>query len=235
MSEYVGTEDIKPTPPTGSIGPVSSSGAGGLAGAGGRESSPTTDERAEDKSAMDKSAKDKAAESVQAGKQAAGDVAQTAADKAAEVVGETKTQARNVVGEARDQLRGHAGDQHRNAVTNLHGLADELHSMARSGEQSGVAADVVGHAADRTREIASWLEDRQPEDLVEELRRFARRRPGAFLVGALAAGVVAGRLTRGMVATHTGDNADDADLRPGSIPSPASPSGNDLGSGMVSP
>ncbi|HKC26518.1 MAG TPA: hypothetical protein VKB75_00770, partial [Jatrophihabitans sp.] len=45
-----------------------------------------------------------------------------------------------------------------------------------------------------------------PGDLVDELRRFARRRPGAFLMGALAAGVVAGRLGRGVVAAHTEDD-----------------------------
>ena len=42
------------------------------------------------------------------------------------------------------------------------------------------------------------LEGREPADLLDELRSVARRRPAVFLVGALAAGVVAGRLTRGV-------------------------------------
>ena len=37
---------------------------------------------------------------------------------------------------------------------------------------------------------------------MEEVRRFARRRPGAFLAGSLVAGVVAGRLTRGAKAAQ---------------------------------
>jgi hypothetical protein len=161
----------------------------------------------------DASVKDKAAESAQAGKQAASEVAQTAAGQAKQVVGEAQSQARNLVGEARDQLRSHAGDQHRNAVSNLRSLGDELRSMGANSEQGGVASELVTQAADRTHGVADWLDGRQPEDLLEELRRFARRRPGAFLLGALAAGVVAGRLTRGAVAAHSEDNgADTPDL-----------------------
>lgn len=144
-------------------------------------------------------------ESAQVGKQAAGEVAHTAVDKAAEVVDEGKAQARNLVGEARDQLRGHAGEQHRNAAGNLRSLADELHAMARAGQQGGVATELVGQAADRASGAASWLEGREPEELLDELRSFARRRPGAFLAGALVAGVLAGRLTRGVAAAHSED------------------------------
>ena len=162
----------------------------------------------------DPSAKDKAIESAQAGKQAAGEVTQTAVSKAQDVVGEGKAQARNLVGEARDQLRTHASEQHRNAVTNLRSLADELNSMAQAGDQGGIASDLVGQAADRAHGAASWLDRREPGDLVEELRRFARRRPGAFLAGALVAGVLAGRLTRGVVAAHAEDDGSEAEARP---------------------
>jgi len=166
----------------------------------------------------DPSVKDKATESAQAGKQAAGELAQTAAGQAKEVAGEAKAQARNLVGEARDQLRGHASEQHRSAVSNLRALGDELRSMAGNSEQSGVATELVSQAADRTHGAADWLDGRQPEDLLDELRRVARRRPGAFLVGALAAGVVAGRLTRGAVDVHSDDQDGDHADRP--LPGP---------------
>jgi hypothetical protein len=152
------------------------------------------------------SAKDKAADSAQAGKQAAGEVAQTAVDNAKNVAAETKTQARNIAAEAKNQLQEQTSAQHKNLVSNLRSLADELGSMATNGDQSGVATDLVGKASDRARTAASWLDNRDPGQLVEELRRFARRRPGAFLAGALAAGVVAGRLTRGVAAVHSSDN-----------------------------
>ena len=154
----------------------------------------------------DPSMKDKAAESAEAGKQAATDVAQTAADQAKQVASEAQTQAKNLLGEARDQFRSHTNDQHRNAVTNLRALGDELRSMAANGQPGGAASNVVGQAADRAHGAADWLDGRQPEDVLAEVRRFAQRRPGAFLLGALAAGVVAGRLTRGIVAAHGDDN-----------------------------
>jgi hypothetical protein len=47
------------------------------------------------------------------------------------------------------------------------------------------------------------LQNREPAELLEEVRRFARRKPGLFLLGAAAAGVLAGRLTSGVKAAHS--------------------------------
>ncbi|WP_375501754.1 hypothetical protein [uncultured Jatrophihabitans sp.] len=155
------------------------------------------------------SVKDKAAESTQAGKEAASDLASTASEQVQNVAGEAQKQARDLVGEARGQVRSQVGDQHRNAVTNLRSLGDELNSMSENG-QGGVATDLVTRAAGQAHGVADWLDGREPEDILEEVRRFARRRPGAFLLGALAAGIVAGRLGRGTVAAHK-DNGDSSD------------------------
>ena len=103
----------------------------------------------------DPSAKEKATQTAQAGKQAVGEVAQTATDKAKDVATETKRQARNVVGEAQSQLKDQAATQHRNAVTSLRSLADELQSMSERGEQSGMASDLVGQAGERAHSVAS--------------------------------------------------------------------------------
>ncbi|TLM80215.1 hypothetical protein FDW83_19020, partial [Pseudarthrobacter sp. NamE2] len=51
--------------------------------------------------------------------------------------------------------------------------------------------------------VASWLENKQPGDLLNEVQRFARNRPGTFLLLAAGAGVLAGRLTRGLTAGAT--------------------------------
>lgn len=68
--------------------------------------------------------------------------------------------------------------------------------MASSSDSSGIAAEVVRQAATRIQGVADWLESREPQDLVEDARNFARRKPGVFLLGAAAAGLAAGRLTR---------------------------------------
>jgi hypothetical protein len=158
----------------------------------------------------DASMKDRAAESAQAGKQAAAEVAQTAVGQAKEVAATAQDQAKNLLGDARNQLRSQAGEQHRKAVTNLRSLGDELRSMSSQSEPGGMAGRVIGQAADHAHNAANWLDGRPPEDVLAELRRLAQRRPGAFLLGALGAGVVAGRLTRGVVAAHSDDAGEDA-------------------------
>ena len=132
------------------------------------------------------------------------DVAATAASGAKDVAAEASTQLRGLLSQLRGELDAQASTQGQRAASGLRGLADELHQMASSSSQQGMAGEAVSQAADRARTAAQWLEDRQPGDMLEELRSFARRRPGAFLVGAAVLGVVGGRMTRGL----TGDSSD---------------------------
>ncbi len=50
--------------------------------------------------------------------------------------------------------------------------------------------------------MGAHLSHHDASDLLEQGRSFARRKPGTFLLGAVVAGVVAGRLTRGAKAHH---------------------------------
>jgi hypothetical protein len=68
--------------------------------------------------------------------------------------------------------------------------------MVHRSKQTGLATDLVRQVGEQTEDAARWLERRSPGDLVEDVRDLARRRPGAFLLGATAAGVLVGRLTR---------------------------------------
>lgn len=106
-------------------------------------------------------------------------------------------QARDLFGEARAGLTSQASDQQVKAAASLRSLGDELGRMAESSE-GGMAADLVRQVSERTEGVATWLEDREPGDVLSEVAEFARRRPGVFLALAAGAGVVAGRLTRGL-------------------------------------
>lgn len=56
----------------------------------------------------------------------------------------------------------------------------------------------VSMLADRAQKFTTQLETKEPADLLNDVRRFAARRPGTFLAIAAGVGLVAGRLTRGL-------------------------------------
>lgn len=139
---------------------------------------------------------------------AAGQVAGTAQDQAREVVSEAKAQ----VSDLGRQLKGQVGDQattqRDRAVETLRSLSDELDQMAANSGQSGLATDAARQLAERGRRAAGFLADKQPGDLLAQVTDFARRRSGMFLLGAGAAGLLAGRLTRGATANNASDSAE---------------------------
>jgi len=144
-------------------------------------------------------------------------VGRVAKDEAASVAQEAKFQARSLVSQASSQLSDQAASQKDTLVSWLHSMADELRSMvdgaqSQSSEdgspssQPGYARDLAERGADYAHRTASWLEDRQPNEVFQEVGKFARRRPGAFLLIAATAGVVVGRLTKGLTAASSEDS-----------------------------
>jgi len=138
--------------------------------------------------------------------QAAGQVAQTSKEQAQQVASEASRQVRDLAGELRTQVTDQASSQQTRLAETVRSLADELQQIGSgTGGQSGIATDLASQVSSRVQDVAGMLENRQPGELVDELRQFARRRPGAFLIGAAVAGVVAGRMTRGVVASQSSD------------------------------
>jgi len=150
-------------------------------------------------------AKEAAGTAAEQGKHVAG----TAADEAKNVGQEAKAQASNLLGEAKSQVDEQARSQRDRLVSTLRTFGDDIEKMA-NGEQTGggMAQDLARQVADRAREFSSRMDGREPTELLDEVRAFARRRPGAFLFGALAAGVVAGRVTRGAKQANQGPSYD---------------------------
>ena len=138
---------------------------------------------------------------VQAGSQ----VAATAADQAKEVVQETQRQAKDLLDQGRSQVREQAISQQQKAGQTLNSLAKELRGLADGSSQGapGPARDLLQQASGLIDDFAHKLQTRDPGELLDEVRRFARRKPGLFLLGAATAGIVAGRLTSGVRAGHT--------------------------------
>ena len=121
---------------------------------------------------------------------------------------EAKYQARSLVDQTRSELRGQASNQQSALAERLHGWAAELGSMASRSDESGPMNDLAQEASRRVGEVSHWLDNHEPADLLDEVKRFARRRPVAFLAIAAAAGVLAGRVTRGAVAANMSVDSD---------------------------
>jgi len=141
-------------------------------------------------------------------------VAGVAQGEAAKVASEAKQQVSSLASEATTQVTQQLSDQTTQQRDKLVGtlgtLGDDLDQMAERSD-GGLAADVAREVAGHARSLTSYLDGREPGELLEDVRDFARRRPGVFLLGALAAGVVAGRVARGVKDAPSGGSTGSSD------------------------
>jgi uncharacterized protein YjbJ (UPF0337 family) len=190
-------------PAGGGVGIVSS-GTGYVSGdAGSSEGRSTKDAAKEEAANVKDTAVDSAKNVAGTAKEQAASVAGTAKEQAAQVAGEAKQQARGLLDTVTSEVREQGRTQQQRVASAVHALSKELGSMASASNESGPLTDLAHQASRKGGELAHWLENREPKDLLEEARRFARRRPVMFLTLCGLAGVVAGRLTRGAVAANT--------------------------------
>ena len=128
-------------------------------------------------------------------------VADTAKQEARGVASEAKYQVRNLADRVGSEVRSQASTQQHRAAGGLRDVGSQFSEMAATSPRTGVARDLVETVGSRADTVASWLDQREPQDLLEEVKRFARRRPGVFLAIAAGAGVVIGRLTRSLASS----------------------------------
>ena len=162
--------------------------------------STTTDKAKETKDLAMGEAKNVGQTAAQAGSQ----VASVAGDQAKQVAQETQRQAKDLLEQGRSQLKDQTISQQQKAASGLTSLAQELRGLADGSSEGapGPARDLLHQASGLVEGFADKLQNREPAQLLDEVRSLARRRPGMFLLGAAAAGIVAGRLTSGVRAAH---------------------------------
>ena len=146
-------------------------------------------------------------------KEGAKHVAEVGKDEVKHVAHETSQQAKELWQQTRTQLLDQSAQQQTRVADGLRSLSQELSGMARNSEQQGVASDLAQQASQRMGDVASWLDQRDPGSLVSEVQQFARQRPGTFLAAAAVIGLVGGRLSRGLVADHQDQVAEDEPAR----------------------
>jgi hypothetical protein len=203
-----------------------SGGAGTAAGSGGAGGTSSKSE----------AAKEEAADVAGQAAGAAQTVAETAKAEAANVASEVKTNARDLLQKAKSDLTNQAGTQQQKVAAGLRSISGELETMASASDQPGVASELIRQAAERSKSVAAWLENRDPGSLLDEVQSIARRRPGVFLLVAAGAGVLAGRLGKSLQAgapasaTTTGTG-----LPPQPVPVPVPATGSGITAGIGEP
>ncbi|MCX5265801.1 hypothetical protein [Streptomyces sp. NBC_00199] len=148
-------------------------------------------------------AKAQASATADQAQQAAGQVAGTAVDQAKTVAGEARQQAGIVADDLRRRARDEAQGQTRRAAGTLHQWADDLAGLADNAQSDSPARSLAAQAADGGHRAADYLEKQGVDGVLSDVQDFARRRPAAFLGGALLAGFAAGRLVKAVAKADT--------------------------------
>jgi gas vesicle protein len=131
-------------------------------------------------------------------------VGATAKEQADQVRGEVVEQARSLGEEARSQIEAQATAQSRRLADTLSRVGDEVTALAEGrpdeaeilGSYVADAATAVYDAADRVYGLARDIDEQGLTAVIDDVAAFARRRPGAFLLGAAVAGFAVGRAVR---------------------------------------
>lgn len=125
------------------------------------------------------------------------DVAQVAKHQAAQVGTEVKEQGKDLAHEARSQLRDQAQSQTGQIAGKLREIGDEIRALADGRpEQATNVRSYAEQAAGKISDLAGHVESRGFDGVIDDVKSFARRRPGAFLAGTAVAGFAVGRLFR---------------------------------------
>lgn len=141
-------------------------------------------------------AKDQAASVAQTATSAASEVTGTAKEQVGSVVGETAQQVKGLTSQVKEQAQQQVQSQTQFASQALRDLSKQL----SEGDTSGMVGTVLAELGNRVQSFADVLEDKGPQGLLEDVRSFARRSPGTFMLGAALAGLVTGRLVKGLQA-----------------------------------
>jgi hypothetical protein len=159
-------------------------------------------------------------------------VMDTARDEGRAVTDAARQETSRLANEARRELRDQSQAQVERLAGGVRDLGRQLHRMAEGeGRPEGPVADLVREAAGRADGLAQRIESEGIDGLVFDIKQFARRRPGMFLGGAFAVGIVAGRMfrnidTRSVAEAARPESDDDTDAtlvagtdpRPGAVP-----------------
>ena len=138
----------------------------------------------------------------------ASQVAETATDQARDVMQQARTQAKSTARKVEHDLRTRANEEASKFAQTLQNASSQLDSMAQSAGEDSLASNLVREGAQATRRLASHIDEGGLDRVMADVRSWARRNPGGFLLGAAFAGFVAGRVARNLsgATSNSGDS-----------------------------
>jgi hypothetical protein len=129
-----------------------------------------------------------------------------------DVAAQAKGQLSDLIGQTRQEVRQQAETKGQEAASSLRRFSEQISALSdgRPGE-AGQLTSYLDDARQRVQGIADTLEQRGPQGLLDDVSRFARRKPGTFLLFAAVAGFGVGRLVRaGAASQSTSDSGSSA-------------------------
>ena len=191
-------------PPSSSPSSTNDSAAGHAAEQGKQVASHAADEAKSVASEAGDHGRQLASEAADASRQ----VVQTVKEQVVDLRGEVTSQARTVFDQTTSQLSEQAQRQTEKAGVALRTLSEQTSALAEGRtDEAGELGRYVRQFSDQLGQLSQRLEQGGFDAMLGDVQRFARRRPGAFLLGAAALGVVAGRLGRGAKEAASDDSA----------------------------
>ena len=124
------------------------------------------------------------------------DVADVAMEQAQAVAGDAASQVRHVTQRTKAELKTQADERAAQMSQTLREAARQMQKMADNSGESGMVVDLSRDAGQRIEALAQRIEHGGVDRIVADVKAAARRRPGTFLLGAMAAGFAVGRLVR---------------------------------------
>jgi ElaB/YqjD/DUF883 family membrane-anchored ribosome-binding protein len=123
--------------------------------------------------------------------------AEVARDEMSHVADSARHEIRSFADEAKTQVRGRIDEEGAHLNDAVRQFGGQLADMGRNADDpDGPAARAVAQLGERVTTLADQYQDRGVNGVLEDVKAYARRRPGQFIAIAAAAGFVVGRLIR---------------------------------------
>jgi ElaB/YqjD/DUF883 family membrane-anchored ribosome-binding protein len=121
-----------------------------------------------------------------------------AQEKAQEVAGQAQEKAREAAGNAQESVRRQIDDRSTQAGERVASTAQDLRSVGEELRKQGkdTPAKLADRAAEQTEKVGSYLKERGPDEMLEDVEDFGRQRPWAVLAGGAAVGILAARFLK---------------------------------------